>query len=856
MRGAEWQICQDLADLPLGPTATETTQEKPMNKLLLAALAMTISCGTMTRAAMLDPATDDPARNWCYLAKSTTWIGVPFQPDMTQVTFDGALFTGSAELCFFYGQPLRPLLARQKVFTEGWIPIVQYDWREGSIHYDIEMFAAPLDENDVSNTINFVRLRMRNTGDRPAQGVFAAAMRHCGGDCRLRPLPFNAKAAYTITDDAALRDQSLVYTFPAGAVRQAVPGKPYSGPFNGQQYAVKPQTEVCLARYDRKLAPGQSAELVFKMPRVPVRQSDTVVDQIRAADYAHYRQWTVDYWKTLFARGTMFEIPEARVEEAQRACLVHLMLATKQRNGRRFQTSGLPYPEFFANDFIDQRLAYDTLGHADFNEPSLARMIELYLNSDDIKRAMQHGWDRWPTQGQVMYSLGHHYLMTRDEAYARRVWPKMRLAVEVLRKGLASDPDGLVPEVGPYDAEMIKGRYTSHSLWCLLGLRAAIVVARELGQTADAQSWLEMHDQFLAHFLKAVAATARADGYVPPGLYKYITDRRAGGGWPENNYNHDWENMQLAYRTEVLPAMDRHVAGTLKKVHGEYNEGILSYRHNEHIHHYDTIVMIQQYMVRGEARQALLDFYHVLLHCGSTYECFECGVCPWQDRMVVANCPPPHAWAAGKIALCVRDFLVHEYGGRAGLDPSQRDLYLFPVISPQWAKPGQKVALRNAATEMGPVSATMAFDADGAQITVQNKFLHPPAHIVVRVPYFASLRSFTTDAKESHVENGAIVLSPDVTQLSIVWAVDANADRGTFEELLLAYRREPTFSGGPVPKPAGPGFLLDGEKRNEARPLSFALVLEAFRHEYARRYAEFIKAGGKPTRVLPIGSKQ
>ena len=84
---------------------------------------------------MLDPATDSPGGEWCYLAKSTTVIGVPFQPDVTQVTFDGALFTRQAELCFFLGDKDTPVLAREKTFLDGWMPVVQYAWKGGSIAY-------------------------------------------------------------------------------------------------------------------------------------------------------------------------------------------------------------------------------------------------------------------------------------------------------------------------------------------------------------------------------------------------------------------------------------------------------------------------------------------------------------------------------------------------------------------------------------------------------------------------------------------------------------------------------------------------------------------------------------------------
>ena len=842
--------------------------------LRFALLTLAVSAPASAADPMLDPATDDPGREWCYLAKSTTVIGVPYQPDVTQVTYDGALYTRSAELCFFYGEPLRPLLARQKTFLDGWMPIVLYDWSDGPIRYDIEMFAAPLELEeecrDVSNTVNFVRLRMRNTGDRPAKGVFATAMRQSGEDYRLGGPPAldptcryemtDDAACYEKADDAAFRGGTLIYTFSSSdVIRQAVPGAAYLEPFTAAKHNVIPHAEVCLARYEPELAPGQSVSVVFKMPRVPLQQSDfpqfpsapsASVEKIRAADYDRYRTWTVNHWKSLLESGTVLEIPERRVQDAQRASLVHLLLATRNRNGARFQTVGLPYPDFYANDFVDIRMVYDALGHSEFVPPSIDEMIRLFLNDSASKKGvMARGWDIWPAHGMVIHSMAHHYVMTRDKEYARRIWPKLRLAVGILEKGLAADTYGLVPEVGPYDAERIKGHYTSHNLWSLLGLRSAIRMARELGETAHAQSWQRLHDEYFARFMKALQASAGDEGYVPTGLYKFLTGPAAGDGLSEVVTNCDWENVVLAYPTEVLDPSDKRVAATLLKVRGDFAEGLMVYRNGMHLHQFVTGNMPEQHLVRGDQKQALVDLYHILLHCGSTHEGFENLVRPWQDRMVSASCPPPHGQTQGKIARLVRDFLLHEYGGRAGLDESQRDLYLFPVVSPVWAKPGQQISIRNAVTEMGLVSASMAFNETGARVTVDGKFHHPPANIVVRVPYFVTLKSFTSDAKQSQAKDRVVVLSPDVTRVDFTWQVDKKAHVGTFEELLLGYRRESTFSGGPTKEPGGPGFILDTEKRNLPTPLSFNLVLEAFRHEYARRYAEFIKAGGKPTIV-------
>ena len=259
---------------------------------------------------MLDTALDDPAKPWCYLAKSTTVIGVPFQPDVTQVTFDGALYTKNAELCFFYGQPMRPLLARQKNFLEGWLPVVQYAWSDGPVSYDIEMFAAALDGESADNTVNFVRLRARNTGHTPVTAVLGAMMRDSAGDYRLDKPPFDAGWRYEMSDQAAFRGDALVYAFSGQVEREAVPGTAYSGSFAGRQYSLTARSEVCVTKCQRELAPGEASVAIFKMPRVPVpRANEAFLHKLAQADYQEYRNRTVAWWKNLLASGAVFEFP-------------------------------------------------------------------------------------------------------------------------------------------------------------------------------------------------------------------------------------------------------------------------------------------------------------------------------------------------------------------------------------------------------------------------------------------------------------------------------------------------------------------------------------------------------------------
>ncbi len=798
---------------------------------------------------MVDPSIDDPARPWCYMSKSTTVLGVPYMPDVTQVTFDGALYTRSAELCFFTGTPLRPILARQKQFLEGWIPIIRYAWADGRVVYDIEMFSAVLDGESEANTCQFVRLSMRNTSREPTVAELAAATRRSGVDHRYG----KARAArrYEMTDDAVVRDSRLIYAFSAGAQRETVPGVAYDAPFVGQKYGVSAQTATCLVRYRRQLEPGEEFSAVFKMPRVPVPTNDAeLVRKIRSADYGRYRAAVERYWRDLFASGSQFEIPEPRVNEALRASLVHLMLATRERGGKRFQTSGLPYANFFLIDYIDMRMAYDAMGQPEFSRENLGEIFDRQMDDGLFcDTSLSHGKRLWSSHGHMIHSLAHHCLMQRDWKLAREIYPRLERAVRWVDDARKSDAHGLMPPAWPYDAEMIKGRYTSHNLWSLLGLRSAIRLARALDSDGDVAEWTRIHDEYETDVLKAIRATCGDDGYVPTGLYDFITGPASRAGFREYQTDQDWENLVLAYPTEVLAPHDPRIAATLERMHRlKYREGIMTYRNGMHLHQYLTTNVTNQHILRGEQKEALIDLYHILLHCGPTHEGYENMIRPWQHRDTDGGAiPPPHAWAAAKITLLIRNLLVLAHGGRAGLDASERDLLLFSAISPAWAEPGRKIVIRDAATEFGPVHATMRFTDDGATVAFANRFHTPPRDLVVRVPYFVNLRGFESNAVRARRDGDTLRLSPDATRLTLTWRSRAGVHDRTLQDLLLRHRREAGFWPGKQSEHPEPpkGSLTNEEKAHPPARLGFDTVLAAYQHEYRRRFAKHVAAGGR-----------
>ncbi len=170
------------------------------------------------------------------------------------------------------------------------------------------------------------------------------------------------------------------------------------------------------------------------------------------------------------------------------------------------------------------------------------------------------------------------------------------------------------------------------------------------------------------------------------------------------------------------------------------------------------------------------------------------------------------------------------------------------------ARAGKRVAVRNAPTEMGRVSAAMAFTADGAELTIQPEFHHPPRHVVVRIPYSVELDSFTSDAARAFRKDDLLVFTPDATKATLRWRGKPGVHEGNFQDILKGYRSEYydiVRNDNYDPAKAGKPFLLDDEKDHPAEPLSFDLVRRAFLKEYGRRFAEQTAAGDRPYTVEP-----
>ena len=194
--------------------------------------------------------------------------------------------------------------------------------------------------------------------------------------------------------------------------------------------------------------PGGSRSVVFKLPFVS-DLSDEDRRDIERLDWVRERERVIAYWNQSAGRAARFRVPEARFNDFLKAVAVHIRIsATRDPKSGLFMAPAASYNyQVYANESCFQALLLDTLGDFDTARDYLETFLRLQgsrsfpglhhgredaifhgARVDDVYdyTASNYGLDH----GVVLWTLGEHYLYSRDRAWLERAWPHMRKAID------------------------------------------------------------------------------------------------------------------------------------------------------------------------------------------------------------------------------------------------------------------------------------------------------------------------------------------------------------------------------------------------------------------------------------------
>jgi hypothetical protein len=442
------------------------------------------------------------------------------------------------------------------------------------------------------------------------------------------------------------------------------------------------------------------------------------------------------------------------------------------------------YHTFYPTDTSLMNVALDDMGLSSI----AAKALRPALKNQAPDGALNIHGDLWESFGHVLWAWGRHYQLTGDQALLREVYPAVEKAMAWEMKITRREPLGLIPAATVNDdAQLAECHQTGQDLWTLVGIRNAVRLAQAMGNAADAAQFEAEYKRFWAAFEKQLASqTAQTGGSIPPAL-----DRTLQGN--------AWDNLHLLYPEPLFDPFDPRVTATIQETRATYLEGILPYvwpravgedegkitfNKAPGLMYWHTPDNSENQLVRDDAKDqelAVQDLYNLLLHTTSTHATQEFGTRPWSDRDLLDwNILPDGSNSATLIEL-MRNMLVREY---------RNDLYLLSALSPAWLQPGKSIAITEAPTAFGPVSAVVKADAGGWTVSFTHHLRQAPAHLLVPVPWFYHVDRASADGQPIEAQNGLFSLSPSLSQLNVRGSIKPDAPALSFEQSVENYKRE------------------------------------------------------------------
>lgn len=460
-----------------------------------------------------------------------------------------------------------------------------------------------------------------------------------------------------------------------------------------------------------------------------------------AAVYSGARRRVVSYWTDELARGTVFEVPEHRVMDAQRNLLIQQRVLTWR------YSIGNNYEELSFAEALDAAQVMAEYGHADVTRAILRFAL----------RRLPQRYTNWRA-GALLATVGRQLALTGDIRFT-----------ETHVADLEAVLDGLEGQVhrrggsGLLDRE----RFSTDVARRVLGLHSQAIAWH--GLVAIARAWELARQPLLARratlaakrlgrALQTAVVTSRSrlpDGsiFVPAGLldpstpFQAITKSRDGTYW----------NLVMPYvlASGLFDPTRQEAQGIWRyiRLHGGRLLGLVRadanrlYRGEPYpAGGVDQVYGLNMSRFLADADipdQLVLSLYGTLggaLTPGTFIGGETTTIAPLQGRHLRSMYLPPNGGTNTTFLETLRVSLIHERHNEHGL-PIGLDL---AFATPRgWLAPGNTIRVRNAPTSFGPLSYAMTRRQQKVELMI-NAPPTPSLRIRIRLPRDANISNVAT----------------------------------------------------------------------------------------------------------------
>jgi len=495
--------------------------------------------------------------------------------------------------------------------------------------------------------------------------------------------------------------------------------------------------------YDISLKKGDLFPLHFI---APVREGIKAQDATYLTENFNYTRAFEDavaLFEERIGRGMEISLPDKALEDSFRANLAYIHLLD---DGDYICPGPLTYHRYWFRDSAYLINCLDKLGYPDQARRKLLRYPERQ-EKDGYFRSQKGEWD---SNGQAIWPVFEHYRLHDDSDLIETLYPSISLGAGWIEKKRSLTKDrpsvhhGLLPpgfsaeHFGPNDY------FYWDDFWGIAGLREAIAAAEILGKEKDVDTfgrYLRSFKRDLEVSLKSVEERL-GEPIIPASPYRRMDSGAIG-------------SVVALYPLRILDPFDPRIVNTIRFLREEcfYDGAFFQNLIHSGLNCYLTCHIIQCliYQKSGEVWpmiRRLLDLATPTFTWPEAIHPITKGGCMGDGH---------HGWAAADWLLMIRNLLFFEEG---------EDLVITPALPEEWFENAGEIKVRQAPTYFGELAFEMKLQKNTATLSLYPKWRKRPARIRWHLP----CKNISPLEKEkARIEDGAVIFSPDIKELTVIW---------------------------------------------------------------------------------------
>jgi len=483
-----------------------------------------------------------------------------------------------------------------------------------------------------------------------------------------------------------------------------------------------PQEEMAIL-----LPPGGSACFEFAVPHQPLPPGRA--QRLARWDFDRRLEECRAFWRRKLRRGAQVSLPELRVQEMVQAGLLHLDLVAYGLEPRDTIAPAIGVYCPIGSESAPIIQFFDSMGWHDVAR----RALQYFLDKQHEDGFMQNFGGYMLETGAVLWSMGEHYRYTRDDAWVRRIAPKLLKACDYLlnwrrrnqRVALRGKGYGLIegkvadPE-DPYHSFMLNG-YAYLGVKRASEMLASIAPAKSRVLARAAAAWRRDIRAALAQAMARSPVVPLGDGTWCPTAPPWAESRgpvalyTEGGKWYTHGTFTGRDSLLGPHYLILQEVLDPRepMADFIVRSHQELfclrNVAFSQPYYSRHDF---------AHLRRGEVKAFLKTYYNAFagLADRETYTF-------WEHYF---GASPHKTHEEGWFLMQTRWMLYLEEGDT---------LKLLPGVPRAWLVPGNHIRLQRVATYFGPVSLEVEASKSVIRATVECHSPRRPAIIELRLPH-------------------------------------------------------------------------------------------------------------------------